>query len=295
MPGNPVEAKLAEMHGNFGPGAYQAFAAEFGINTKQSGLSQYFTYLGHTASGNLGRSFFFYPEKVSTLIGDFLPWTLGLVGVCTVLSFVIGTFLGAVSAWRRGKVADSVLVPSGVMLSAMPAFWIGLLAVYFLGYELKWFPIAGAGVTAVSGFWNIIYHATLPGIVLTLTSLGSYVILMRNTTITVLNDDFVKFARAKGLPERVIAFKYAARNAILPNFTSFALAIGFVVSGAVAIEYVFDYNGVGYLLVVAVQNLDYPLIQGLFLVITLGVLFTIFIADLLYIFLDPRIRVASRS
>jgi peptide/nickel transport system permease protein len=111
----------------------------------------------------------------------------------------------------------------------------------------------------------------------------------------VLNDDFIKFARAKGLRNRVIASRYAARNAILPNFTTFALAIGFVVSGAVAIEYVFDYNGVGYLLVIAVQNVDYPLIQGLFLVITLGVLITIFIADLLYIFLDPRIRIGSRS
>lgn len=295
MPGNPAQVALAKYQGKFGPGTYAALEAEFGLKTKQSEIAQYFTYLGHTVTGRLGYSLDLYPEKVSTLIGDYLPWTLGLVGVCTVLSFTIGTFLGAVAAWRRGKLTDSVLVPIGVMMSATPAFWISLLAVYFLCYKLGWFPIAGSGVEQVSGVWNIIYHALLPGIVLTATSLGGYILLMRNTTITVLNDDFIKFARAKGLRNRVIASRYAARNAILPNFTTFALAIGFVVSGAVAIEYVFDYNGVGYLLVVAVQNVDYPLIQGLFLVITLGVLVTIFIADLLYIFLDPRIRIGSRT
>lgn len=295
MPGNPVQLALSQMQGQFSPGTYSALLAEYGYGNHAGLISQYFTYLGHTLSGNLGDSFHYYPEKVTTLIGQFLPWTLGLVGVCTVLAFILGTSIGAIAAWRRGTWLDSTLVPTGVMLWAMPTFWVGLLALYFLCYRFGWFPIAGAGVENVSGVGNILWHAFLPGLVLTLGSMGSYVLLMRNTTITVLNDDFVKFARAKGLRNRVIASRYAARNAILPNFTSFALAIGFIVSGAVAIEYVFDYNGVGYLLVTAVQNLDYPLIQGLFLIITLGVLFAILISDLLYVTLDPRIRQDSRS
>jgi peptide/nickel transport system permease protein len=295
MPGNPIQLAVAQLQGHVSPGIYAALQAEYGVKHGQGIIAQYFVYLGHTLQGNLGDSFHYYPEKVTTLIGDYLPWTLGLVGVCTVLSFVLGTAIGAMAAWKRGTWLDSTLVPIGVMLWAMPAFWIGLLMLYFLCYKFGWFPVAGAGVEPVTGFFSILWHAFLPGLTLTMTSMGSYVLLMRNTTITVLNDDFVKFARAEGLPNRVIAARYAARNAILPNFTSFALAIGFVVSGTVAIEAIFDYNGLGILLVEAVQNLDYPLIQGLFLIIVIGVLLAILISDLLYVFLDPRIRLESRS
>jgi len=299
MPGNPVEVMAAKYQGKLPPAALNALAIELGLRSKQPEVLQYITYLGHTLTGNFGYSLESYPEKVSTLIGQSLPWTLGLVGVSAVLAFVIGTGLGALSAWHRGRTLDSALVPAGFVLSAMPAFWISLLAVYFLGYELKWFPISGSsgdeGLTSVAGIWSILDHGALPATVLTAISLGTYVLLMRNTTITVLQDDYVKFARAKGLQSPTIATRYAARNAILPNFTSFALALGFVVSGAIAIEYVFDYQGVGYLLFLAVLNLDYPLMQALFLIIVVCVLVANFLVDLLYVFMDPRIRVEARS
>jgi peptide/nickel transport system permease protein len=295
MPGNPVEVMLARFQGKLTPQAANALEVAFGLKTKQSAIGQYFSYLGHTLSGHLGVSLTYFPEKVTTLIGQALPWTLGLVGFATVVAFVVGTAIGALAAWHRGGALDSVMVPTGVMLGAMPVFWVGLLVLYVFAFKLGWFPVAGGagggqGLTSISGFGAVVSHAALPAITLTAVSLGGYIILMRNTTITVLSDDFVKFARAKGLPDRVIAARYAARNAILPNFTSFALALGFVVAGAIFIEYVFDYPGVAYLLYQAVTSLDYPLMQGIFLVIVVGVLIANFLADLLYVFLDPRIR-----
>ncbi|MDA8314357.1 MAG: ABC transporter permease [Actinomycetota bacterium] len=300
MPGNPVEAMVSRYQGRLTPQAASALEIAFGLKTKQGALAQYFTYIGHTLTGQLGVSLTYFPEKVTTLIGQALPWTLGLVGFATVIAFVFGTAIGALAAWHRGKAFDSIMVPTGVMLGAMPVFWIGLLVLYVFAYRLGWFPIAGGtaggqGLASVSGFGAVIRHAALPAITLTAVSMGGYIILMRNTTITVLSDDFVKFARAKGLPDHVVAARYAARNAILPSFTSFALALGFVVAGAIFIEYVFDYPGIAYLLYQAVTSLDYPLMQGIFLVIVVGVLIANFLADLLYVLLDPRIRVENRS
>lgn len=300
MPGNPIEVMFARFQGKLNPAAANALEIAFGLKTKQSLLSQYFTYLGHTLSGNLGFSLTYFPEKVTTLIGQALPWTLGLVGFATIMAFVIGTALGALAAWHRGGALDSIVVPLGVMLGAMPVFWLGLLLLYFFAFKLGWFPVAGgtgvgSGLQSISGFGPVVRHAALPAITLTAVSLGGYVLLMRNSTITVLSDDFVKFAKAKGLPSRVVAVRYAARNAVLPNFTTFSLALGFVVAGAIFIEYVFDYPGIAYLLYQAVVGLDYPLMQGIFLVIVVGVLIANFIADILYVFLDPRIRLEARS
>lgn len=295
MPGNPIQAMFARFQGRLNPQAQSALQAAFGLNTKEGIIGQYFTYLGHTLTGNFGFSLTYFPENVTTLIGQALPWTLGLVGFATIVSFVVGTAIGALAAWRRGGAFDSLMVPVAVMLSAMPVFWIGLLAVYVFAFKLGWFPITSSaggsqGLQTVSGITEIIKDATLPALTLTAVSLGSYVILMRNNMVAVMGADFVKYARAKGLPSRVIASRYAARNAFLPSLTSFALALGFVVAGAVFIEYVFDYPGIGFLLYQAVTSLDYPLMQGIFLVIVVGVLIANFVADLLYVILDPRIR-----
>lgn len=300
MPGNPVQVMFARFQGRLDPAAADALKVAFGLNTKQGMIGQYFTYLGHTLTGRLGFSLTYFPEKVTTLIGQALPWTLGLVGFATVVAFVVGTAIGTLAAWHRGTALDSVLVPTGVMLSAMPVFWIGLLVLYVFAFKLGWFPVgggvaAGQGLATISGFGAVIRRATLPAITLTGVSLGGYIILMRNTMITVLSDDFVKFARAKGLPGHVVANRYAARNAILPSFTSFAMALGFVVAGSIFIEYVFDYPGIGYLLYQSVISLDYPLMQGIFLVIVVGVLIANFLADVVYVLLDPRIRVEARS
>ena len=300
MPGNPAEVEFAKFQGRLPPSVMVALEKAWGLKTNQSSLAQYFHYLGHTLTGNLGYSLTYYPEKVSTLMGQALPWTIGLVGFATVVSFIIGTAIGALAAWRRGSALDSIMVPTGVMLSAMPAFWIGTMLLYFLAYRLGWFPVAGGsglnqGLVSVSGLGSIVHYAALPAITLTVVSFGGYILLMRNTTVTVMSDDFVKFARAKGLSNPVIATRYAARNAILPNFTTFAMALGFVVAGAIFVEYVFDYPGIAYLFYQAIISLDYPVIQGVFLVITLVVLVANFIADLFYVLLDPRIRMAARS
>ncbi|MGO9661256.1 MAG: ABC transporter permease [Acidimicrobiales bacterium] len=299
MPGNPVEAMLARYQGRLSPSAVNSLKVAFGLSTRQGNLGQYFTYLGHTVTGNLGTSISEYPTKVSSIIGSALPWTLGLVGFSVVVAFVIGTLLGAIAGFRRGSRFDSVAVPLGVMLSAMPVFWLSLLALYFLAFKLNWFPVfggvGGSGSVSVSNIGDILDHAALPAITLTLVSVGGWVLLMRNSTVSVLGEDYIKFGRAKGLPERVVALNYAARNAVLPSFTAFALALGFVVAGAIFTEYVFSYPGIAYYLLEAVLSLDYPLIQGIFLVIVVAVLLANFLADVLYVVLDPRIRTGARS
>ncbi len=305
MPGNPVETMFARYQGKVSPSAISAMELDFGLNTKTGELGQYFDYLGHTLTGNLGISFSYFPSHVGTLIGEALPWTLGLVGFATILAFLLGTTLGMVAAWRRGtagwrraSLVDTVLVPFGLMLGALPSFWIALILLYFIAFKFGWFPIGGglnpgAGIASWSGFVSLIHHAALPAITLTLISMGLWILLMRNNMLTVLGDDYVKFARAKGLRDHTIAYRYAARNAILPVFSQLALALGIVVGGQVFIEIVFSYPGIGYLLLQAVYNEDYPLMQGIFLIFTITLLVASFLADVLYVFLDPRVRMES--
>ena len=305
MPGNPVETMFARYQGKVSPSAISAMELDFGLNTKTGELGQYFDYLGHTLTGNLGISFSYFPSHVGTLIGEALPWTLGLVGFATILAFLLGTTLGMVAAWRRGtagwrraSLVDTVLVPFGLMLGALPSFWIALILLYFIAFKFGWFPIGGglnpgAGIASWSGFVSLIHHAALPAITLTFISMGLWILLMRNNMLTVLGDDYVKFARAKGLRDRTVAYHYAARNAILPVFSQLALALGIVVGGQVFIEIVFSYPGIGYMLLQAVENEDYPLMQGIFLILTVTLLVASFLADVLYVFLDPRIRMES--
>jgi peptide/nickel transport system permease protein len=305
MPGNPVETMFARYQGKVSPTAISAMELDFGLDTKTGELGQYFDYLGHTLTGNLGVSFSYFPARVGSLIGEALPWTLGLVGFATILAFLLGTTLGMVAAWRRGtagwrraSLVDSGIVPFGLMLGALPSYWIALILLYFIAFKFGWFPIGGglnpgAGIASWSGFASLIHHAALPAITLTLISMGMWILLMRNNMLTVLGDDYVKFARAKGLRDRTVAYHYAARNAILPVFSQLALALGIVVGGQVFIEIVFSYPGIGYMLLQAVENEDYPLMQGIFLILTVTLLVASFLADVLYVFLDPRIRMES--
>ncbi|HJX47337.1 MAG TPA: ABC transporter permease [Gaiellaceae bacterium] len=303
MPGNPVQTKLAKIPG-ISPLARRALEKQFGLDTHQSVVGQYFSYLRQTLSGNLGRSFTYYPSTVSSMIRQSLPWTLGMVGFATLLAFVLGCGLGIVAAWRRGAAGgnrnarlDTFLVPLGVMFGATPPFWLGTLLVYFVAFKLGWFPIGGSrtpgGPAGLGGTLDVLKHAVLPAFTLTFVSLGGWVLLMRNSMLTVMNDDYVKFARAKGLSNRTIAYRYAARNAILPIFTQLALALGIVVGGQVFIEIVFSYQGIGYWLLQAVLNEDYPLMQGIFLIITVTLLVANFLADALYVLVDPRVRVEA--
>jgi peptide/nickel transport system permease protein len=298
MPGNPALAMMAKFHGRLSGQALNALEVIFGVNTHQSLPVQYLHYLGDIVTVNFGTSLFFYPEPVSQAVLGAIPWTLGLVGVTTVLAFALGTGLGIVTAWRRGSRLDSVMPPVFVITSAIPYFWVGMMFILIFGVRLKWLPYTfGFDPSLTPGFsaafiGNVLQHAVLPALALLITTIGTWILTMRNTMISTLAEDYVRMARAKGLPGRRIMYDYAARNAILPNLTGFAMSLGFVVGGAILIEYVFDYPGVGYMLLQSVQNEDYPLMQALFLLITVAVLVAILLSDIATALLDPRTRTA---
>jgi peptide/nickel transport system permease protein len=300
MPGNPALAMVSKYREAVGPGQLHALEVLFGVDTHQGLVSQYFHYLGQIFSGNFGVSLNYYPATVTSMIGGAVWWTVGLVGVTTILGFILGTGIGVLSAWRRGGRLDSVVPPVFVITSALPYFWVGTMLLLIFSYTLHWFPAHSSYYveTDTPGFnltfiQDVLNHALLPAVALLVTSIGTWILTMRNTMITTLAEDYVRMARAKGLPARRIMFDYAARNAILPNLTGFAMSLGFVLGGAILIEDVFNYPGLGYLLLNAVQAEDYPLMQGLFLLITVAVLVSILIADLLTALLDPRTRAAG--
>ena len=295
MPGNEAQAVLGTLH-NVNPAALHALEIQFGVNTHQGVLSSYFEYLGNCLTGQFGVTAQGVP--VMTEITSKLPWTLGLVGITTILAFGIGTVAGIASAWRQGGRLDAILPPSLFIVSTFPVFFVGLLLIYVFAVKLAWLPLSGnysIGATpsfSPSFIWDVVKHAILPGISLLIVTAGLWVYSMRNNMITTIAEDYVKTARAKGLPSRRIMYDYAARNAILPNLTGFAMQLGYVLGGAIVIEYLFSYPGLGYLFYTASTNHDLPLMQGLFLFYTLAVLVCVLIADLLTAVLDPRTREA---
>ncbi len=296
MPGNPAEAILAQFHGRLNPSALKAIEVALGIGGHQNLFTSYVDYLRNTLTGNFGISFSQGNVSVASLISRALPWSLGLVGISTIIGFVFGTVIGAVVAWRRGGTMDNVLPPTFIIVSAFPYFWVGLLSIWLFSLTLNWFPTLG-GYTATStlswswsSFTDILSHAVLPAFTIVITSVGGWILTMRNNMITVVAEDYVKMARAKGLTPRRILWQYAGRNALLPNLTGFAMSLGFVISGAILVEYVFNYPGVGFLLLQAVNNEDYPLMQALFFLIAVVVIVAIFISDIATALLDPRTR-----
>jgi peptide/nickel transport system permease protein len=299
MPGNPATAMMARFHGRLSGQALHALEVAFGVNTQQSLLAQYFAYLRDCFTGQFGRSLTFFPDSVAQVVFQALPWTLGLVGVTTVIAFILGTLIGMIGAWGRGGWFDSILPPVFIVLSAFPYFWIALVAILVFGITLDWLP-TGFGYTngsAITFTWpfvaDVLRHAILPAITIIITSIGGWILTMRNNMIMTLNEDYVRMARAKGLSSARIMFDYAGRNAILPNLSGFGMSLGFVVSGAILVEYVFSYPGVGYMMLQSVLNEDYPLMQTLFLFITLAVLLAILAVDVVTVLLDPRTRSAG--
>ncbi len=298
MPGNPALAMMAKFHGRLTGQALGALEVAFGVNTQQSLPAQYVHYLGNLATGKFGVSLYFFPQPVSRVVLNAIPWTLGLVGITTILAFVLGTGAGIVAAWRRGGRLDSIMPPVFVITSAIPYFWVGMMLILIFGIKLQWVPYTfGFDPTLTPSFTlpfigNVLAHALLPALTLLITTIGLWILTMRNNMITTLAEDYVRMARAKGLSSRRIMYDDAARNAILPNLTGFAMSLGFVLGGAILIEYVFSYPGVGYMLLQAVENEDFALMQALFLLITLAVLVAILLADIATALLDPRTRSA---
>lgn len=295
MPGNAVEAIMAKFP-NLTPSAEKAIEAMLGTGHQGSLLSQYGTYLVDVAHFNFGTDLINYPASVSSLLAQTIPWTLILVGTSTVIAFFVGTGLGILAGWRSGGWLDRAL-PGLMFLQAIPYFFLALVLLDLLAIKSHVFPLGqGYNGQLVSPGWNMAFilnavqHSILPAITIVLTSVAGWMLQMRNVMITTVGEDYVLAAQAKGLKNRRVVFTYAARNALLPQLQGFGLALGFVVSGALVMEIVFSYPGVGLLLLNAVQSNDYPLMQAVFLFITFAVLIANLIIDLVIVAFDPRVR-----
>ena len=295
VPGDPIGAMLAKYQGKLDPSAVDALTVAYGLKDQGNLFTQYVTYLGNMLRGDFGRSIGQFPTPVVDIVAQAAPWTIGLVGVCTVLAFLLGSALGLYSAWRRGgRVADA-LPPIALFLNSMPYFWFALLLLYLLAFRTGTFPLSGSldpFLTQFSADWwkSLLRHAALPALTIVVTAAGGWLITMRNNVMGVMGEDYIAFARAKGLSEGRLLNRYVLRNALLPSFTAFGMALGFVVGGSILTETVFSYPGLGLQLYNAVTTLDYPLMQAIFLFIALAVLIANFIVDALYAVLDPRVR-----
>jgi peptide/nickel transport system permease protein len=296
MPGDPVMALVARMRGRLRPEEIDAIKQAYGF-TSGPLIQQYLQYLSHALRGDFGISISAYPAKVSSVISTGLMWTILLGSVTLILSFIIGTILGVIIAWRRGGALDTTLPGILNFIGSFPYFWLAMVSLYYVGFKLGWFPMAHAYSDYLSPgiSWtfirSVLYHMVLPAGTIILVSLGGWMMGMRSTMIGVLNEDYIVMAEAKGLPQRSVMYNYAMRNAILPNITQLGMSIGFIVAGQLLTEMVFSYPGLGFYLVRSVTTHDYPLMQALFLMITFAVLAANFLVDLLYVRLDPRVRV----
>jgi peptide/nickel transport system permease protein len=296
MPGNPIQNLIGKLTGQVTPQEIRSIRLSFGLGFKQGIFGEYITYLTQLLHGNLGVSITL-GAPVSTILGETVPWTVGLIGIATFISFAIGTLMGALLGWSRGS-RFGLLIPTFTFFQAVPYFFLATVMLLVFGSHLHWFPVLGAYSENVTpGFnWtfisNVIRYGELPVISIVLASIAGWMLGMRNMMITVIGEDFVLMAVAMGLPRRQVIV-HAARNAILPSIANLSLAFGLVVSGALLVELVFNYPGVGDLLLQAVLNEDYPLIQGIFLVITFTVLAFNLVADVLYLALDPRTRIQA--
>ncbi|MGZ4415095.1 MAG: ABC transporter permease [Gaiellaceae bacterium] len=305
MPGSPADAILQQLGPEIQntPGLYKEIVAQYG--GKHEGLAAiaraYPRYLGNMLTLNLGVSTR-YKVPVSSIVRQTLPYSAFVAGSAVILSFAIGTFLGMICGWRRGGWLDNVLPASTLFIQAFPPFVVALLAIYFFGlgqgpFHAHWFPTSLAYDNSISPAWSwrfvgsVIRHGELPIIVLTVTTLGGWLLGMRNTMISNIAEDYITTARAKGLRSRRIMLSYAGRNSIIPPVTAFATQLAGIVVGAIVIETVFSYPGVGLTMNNAALGHDYPLLQALLLVIAACFLLANFVMDSVYVFLDPRSRV----
>ena len=302
QPGDPAEAivrKLVGRNASIDPAQLQSVRLMLGVSDKNL-FQQYLDYLGAIVRGDFGVSFTYFPYKVTDVIAQAMPWTIVLVGVTTIVSFVVGTLLGSWAAYRRGSRVDSVLTLGSTFLGTLPFFWIALMLIFLFCFTWQVFPESGGyGDTGPGWNWpfigDAISHAALPMIALLITGPLGWILAMRNNMVQTLGEDYSRLAKAKGLGERKIALNYGARIAILPSVTGFALALGGLLGGTILVETIFNYPGLGRLLFEAVGNSDYPLLQAIFLLTTVGVLVANLAADVLYGVLDPRVRKAATA
>jgi peptide/nickel transport system permease protein len=256
---------------------------------------QYLTYLGDIARFDLNYSMSNYPRTVVDMIRESLPWTIGLLATTTVVSFVIGTLLGAFLGWPRAPRWLSYFMPPLLALDAVPFFLLGLILMYLLSFQFPIFPVTGGYQVAtlpelsLPFLLDVLKHAALPALAIILVSVGGWALGMRAMMVTTQGEDYVNFADAKGLKARTIFLRYAVRNALLPQTTALALALGRIVSGGVLVEVIFGYPGIGNVLFAAIRQSDYFLIQGIVFIVIVALGVATLVLDLVYPLLDPRI------
>lgn len=298
MPGSPLDALRIRTKDKLSTEALAQMLTAFGFKPNENILVQYWDYLGHMLTGQWGISIGgTLGQPVSEIVMHALPWTLGLVGVTTVIAFVLGSLIGVLAGWKRGGKLDSILPPIFVVTSALPYFWVGLLFILvFSVWTNGWLPSdfnydpSLQPSLSLTFIGSVLQHAVLPAATILITSVGGWILTMRNNMITTLAEDYVRMGRAKGLSGWRVMTTYAGRNAFLPNLSGFAMSLGFVISGSILVEYVFNYPGLGYLLYNSVVGTDYPVMQVLFMLFTVAVLFALIACDLAIAWLDPRAR-----
>jgi len=303
MPGNPVDLYIVYLETTYSMPYQQAkamAAAIFGVNLNEPLYKQYIEYMINVFRGNLGRSMFMNGMPVIKIIAQYLPWTVFTVGTGLLISFIFGILIGMAIAYRRGGILDSTITILSSILNSVPNYIIAMLLIIIFGDYLGVVPFSmlrGAYSSNVIPGWNIpfimsvIQHAIFPIFTYVITTIGGWILLMRGSTISVLGEDYITVARARGLPESKIMTTYVGRNAILPIFTNFTIAVAFIFGGSVLVESIFVYPGIGLRLLQAINQRDYPVMQGIFLIITIAVIAANYLADVLYGLLDPRIRV----
>lgn len=298
IPGDPISTilKSLEQQGQIIPNESEFIAeykAQFGLTGNL--WMQYTHYLWRLAHGDLGPSIMAFPMTVRELIVRALPWTISLLSVALLISWTGGNILGAVIGWRREARSSSVITVISLCLSQIPYYFLALILVFLFAYTLPIFPTSGA-VTSIGGsveglglIWDVIYHAILPALSMILVSMGGWVITMRSSILMTLGEDYILLAEAKGVPDHQILRRHAFRNALLPQVTGLGMALGFVMNGALLTETIFNYPGLGNLLLTALGNLDYNLMQGVLLLTILSVLTANLLIEVIYPLIDPRI------
>jgi peptide/nickel transport system permease protein len=296
---NPIREKLvsqAALSGSVQAGLEEMvreFETKFGLDRPL--WQQYVTYLADMSRFDFNYSIANYPRKVVDMIADALPWSASLLLITTILGFLIGNLFGALLAWPGAPKFLKYVMPPIMMLSAIPYFLLGLIMVYIFGFFLGVFPMYGGYKTGtiptltLAFIWDVVWHSILPALSIILVSTGGWALGMRSLMVMTQGEDYVVFADAMGLRDRTIFSHYAIRNALLPQVTALALALGTIVSGAVLVEVIFGYPGIGTMLYQAIRGSDYYLVQGIVFVVIISIGLTTFILDIIYPLLDPRI------
>jgi len=302
-PGDPISAMVSRISQQSGTveGAddmVRVWREKFGLDDPLP--VQYVRYLGNLLTLDFGYSMYAFPTSVGELIGRALPWTIGLLSVALVLTFFIGNFLGAILAWRRTPGLVKIIIPFSMIFTAIPSILAALFLVYIFGFILDIFPYRGSYARGLTPGLNsefilsVIEHGTLPALAIILVSFGYWTLGMRGMMITVEGEDYMQLAQAKGLRPFYVLYRYMIRNAILPQVTALAISMGTLVSGQILVEYIFTYRGMGSVIITAIRNQDFALIQGAAFVTILATAIAVLIIDLIYPLIDPRISLQGR-